>query len=311
MKLVNTKTVAPWKTNLLVFYTRAATSFFLLVIAALTYWGISAPNLSSERGQPIVNPSHLKVLEDLRELERIAGENNNTRAVTKGHAASVKYVTSELEKLSESLDFWTQDITVLAQVDEEAPKVTLFPPGGAPITFEPRVQVETLMGSGSARLKKKSLVFVKRCGFSTEKKSFVAVIDDAIYDDCSPCDRMVEAIREGAKAAVFLFKPGNQQGYPFSLPPRQRACRDHKYDQFSRLIGLVSLSDAAAFSFLEILASNAEVKISMEIITAYRDIQSKNVIAESKAGDKSKIIMFGAHLDSVRAGPGFVSNNVG
>jgi Zn-dependent M28 family amino/carboxypeptidase len=65
-------------------------------------------------------------------------------------------------------------------------------------------------------------------------------------------------------------------------------------------------------SILDALANGdvtATWKMTTDVIAAPRI--NKNVIAETDYGDDSKVIMIGAHLDSVMEGPGIQDNTSG
>ncbi|CDS02078.1 hypothetical protein, partial [Sporisorium scitamineum] len=59
------------------------------------------------------------------------------------------------------------------------------------------------------------------------------------------------------------------------------------------------------------LASGEKVTVDLKLDGVIEDRVTHNVIAETKGGSKSQVIMFGAHSDSVVAGPGINDNGSG
>ncbi|KAJ3301927.1 hypothetical protein HDV03_005548 [Kappamyces sp. JEL0829] len=275
-------------------------------VAALWDW----PHLPEWPSAPApkVAGSADRVLEDLKHLQQIALEHGSSRSVINGHKASVKYVVDEIGKLS-SWKVWTEDVPVKVQVDEEEPVLSLLAGKHVNRTFHPRLEVATASGSGSVRVFGAPLVIVDSCSFSyKDNRDWVAVIDGThgITPSCSACDRMVDAIREGAKGVIFINKPGNQAGYPQALPPSPGRCgRNPVYVDAMKGIGAVSLGDAAAFDFLSTLAAHPrKATVDLEVVSTFREYISKNVLADTIEGDDDSVILFGSHLDGVPAGPG-------
>ncbi|KAL4262893.1 Peptide hydrolase [Pleurotus pulmonarius] len=71
------------------------------------------------------------------------------------------------------------------------------------------------------------------------------------------------------------------------------------------------ISRAAGEDLVTKLASGQTIDATLDINIFNEDRYSSNVIATSKAGDKSNIVCIGSHLDSVRAGAGINDNGSG
>ncbi|KAG9221494.1 hypothetical protein CCMSSC00406_0009483 [Pleurotus cornucopiae] len=71
------------------------------------------------------------------------------------------------------------------------------------------------------------------------------------------------------------------------------------------------ISRAAGEDLVTRLASGQTIDATLDINIFNEDRYSSNVIATSKAGDKSNIVFIGSHLDSVRAGAGINDNGSG
>ena len=287
--------------------TFSVTKFFIFFAAS-----IAIITLNSFRNGPsrIVEAEPSNVISYLTAFQRIALENGGSRSVVNGHKASVSFVLDLLKQFNTTFEVQEQEIYVPVQVDEEPPFLSFQEKS----LYEPRLQIATVQGSGSSWVEKARIYMISECSqeeFIKRKGDWIALIY-AHASKCSPCDRLVNAIQQGASAAIFINTPGNQEGYPHPLPPRPGRCgRYAKYREEMKKIGIVSLSDDAAFDFLTRFAANPKMKVSLKINSAYRDYPTKNIIATSIAGNPKDIVMFGSHLDSVPAGPGINDDGSG
>jgi hypothetical protein len=278
---------------------------WLLLIPLLVLWCVGHLFSCGDVNPSLLHPNHNNVINYLKMLEEIADKHGGTRSVGEGHHKSVEFLIQQLEQWNSTFDIRTQDVPLDAQVDDLPPYLALFSAHHQNRTFEPRIELAVMRGSGSIELHHAPLYAIKSCKFETKKSNWVAVIDPSSEEGCTPCDRLMVAIDHGAEGAIFIAKPGNQEGYPHPLPPSPGRCgRNPTYVEKMKKIGVVSLSDSAAFEFLTAMIADPNATVSIKVVSAFRQYYSKNVIATSKAGDPNKIIVFGAHLDSVPAGPG-------
>lgn len=74
-------------------------------------------------------------------------------------------------------------------------------------------------------------------------------------------------------------------------------------------VGLVSLSVGEAW--LARIAANETLKATLLVDSVFEERSSWNIIAETLQGDSKNVIMLGAHLDSVQAGPGINDDGSG
>jgi Zn-dependent M28 family amino/carboxypeptidase len=61
----------------------------------------------------------------------------------------------------------------------------------------------------------------------------------------------------------------------------------------------------------EALAGRSGVPVTLVLDTRTEETASRNVIAQSNTGNTDRVVMAGAHLDSVYAGPGINDNGSG
>jgi hypothetical protein len=163
------------------------------------------------------------------------------------------------------------------------------------------MDVAVIAGSGSIDIVKSKAAMFNRCvpDDKTIKGNWVAIIGSDANHECSYCDRMVSAYELGAKAIIFYGRPGNTKGYPHGLPPSPSGCVKNKaYTSIMSEMGIVSVSDQAAFILLQLMNKESKLKITLSINSKYKTVMTRNVIAESKKGRSDSIVLFGSHLDS-------------
>jgi hypothetical protein len=168
--------------------------------------------------------------------------------------------------------------------------------------------VAVVQGSGSVDVRDAKAIMYNSCSTQIKrmKKSWVAVIGTSSNYNCNACDRMLSAYENGASAVIFYSKPGNQRGYPHSLPPSPGYCaRKMKYKEAMSKIGsfritrgIVSLSDSATYLLLQQMSEEAHLKVDLTVESKFELVMSRNVVAESVNGANDSIVMFGCHLDS-------------
>ncbi|KAL2919209.1 hypothetical protein HK105_200852 [Polyrhizophydium stewartii] len=243
------------------------------------------PSCKASPPGPLLSPSAAEVVASLAELERIADKHGGSRSVATGHNATVDHLLARLAPFNSSLRVWTEDVKLKAQVDHRPPQLSLFdfvtipssrrgkPPvkrRGPELAFAPHVDVAVIPGSGSAAVVEGLLNMVSTCdpdqdrpprkgkkGNGKDKNQdddvdWVAVVGPRRSPGCAPCDRLVLAAKLGYKAAIVYSNPGGLRGYPRSLPPSPIACaRNEAFSKHIAKMGVVSVSDAAAFRLLE------------------------------------------------------------
>ena len=287
---------------------------FLLAISATLIWMVPFQRLEPVPFSAIkTNVSN--VINTLSAFQSIAFKNGGSRSVVHGHKASANYIVKQLETFNNTFEIVQQEVFVPVQVDDAPPSLS-FTSLGEFTSYEPRLQIATVQGSGSCWLEEARVFMISDCNLRKMPKKqgdWIALIDASrSSSSCSHCDRMTTAIRLGATGVVFLSTPGNQQGYPHPLPPRHGVCgRYPKYVEVMNNVGIVGLSDDAAWDFLSKFAGNPKLKATLKVMSAYRDYPTRNIIATSVAGNASDIVMFGSHLDGVPAGPGINDDGSG
>lgn len=111
---------------------------------------------------------------------------------------------------------------------------------------------------------------------------------------CAFADMTILAKAAGAKAIIFY---NNTPGPKYNGATLQA-------QNVGKLIpsGLIPLEDGEAWSKRVVAGEKLSVTLIVDSITETRE--TWNIISETKAGDKNNVVMLGAHLDGVQAGPG-------
>ncbi|ORY39309.1 Zn-dependent exopeptidase [Rhizoclosmatium globosum] len=247
------------------------------------------------------------VVANLKTLEEI-GRHSRSVAGT-GFAQSVAFVKETLEN---NTDFavWTEALVVEEQVDDEKPSLVV-----GNTAFTPRIDFLTATYSGSGVVKNATLVPLAGCRSSDapQLENWVALVSSQpsrqeTTPDCdnSLCARVAFAIEAGAKAVLVSVNP-TAQGYPNPLAPSgrlPRTCNTPSNRAIYSKAPILSLSQSLSWSLH--LQSIDSPSVSLSATTSYKPITVHNVLAEPRAGfsKPESIVIFGCHLDSVRAGPG-------
>ncbi|KAI8842462.1 hypothetical protein BJ741DRAFT_593229 [Chytriomyces cf. hyalinus JEL632] len=251
------------------------------------------------------------VIKHLTNLEQIAASHGNgSRSITRGFNASFDYVEGFLKNFT--------DYTVSCRLLIFLTSSRRIRCGQNP----PNADFMTGTGSGSGAVNNLPLVYVGGCNSVVDKTSqsshFVALLTQTPPSitasrpnatnacDLSLCGRIAYAVANLGASAVLVSKQPSAEGYPQPLAPSGRLPKCNP-DQASIVasVPVFMLSQAASWEFMvRAIDNNVVHKVSLSAHTRYESIVVKNLLAETKAGDSSKIVIYGSHLDSVRAGPG-------
>lgn len=274
---------------------RSATAIAILATAAVSCASNPgpAPALGPELADRVTVDG---VYGHLVELQRIADANDGNRADgSPGYRASVDYVaqqlrdrgfevqTPEFERLSGSGG--GNPALIVAGREHRVEQVSLLltttPDGLRALSFRPRTP------AGCAR----------RDYEGVSVKGAISVVDDS---GCSVVDKQNIALAQGAVGLLVVSEasPANPVGAPPTL------FTPGYYSDLTIPVGVIDPSADAALR-----RTNAPVTLVLDnkpVMTT-----SRNVIAQTTSGDSRNVITVGAHLDSVRSGPGINDNGSG
>ncbi|KAH7068446.1 hypothetical protein FB567DRAFT_615176 [Paraphoma chrysanthemicola] len=264
--------------------------------------GASKSDLTPEKLSTAIEQNGLK--QNLRVLDEIGKRNNGNRAFgTRGYAQSSDYVLSQISTKNDK-DFrtWTQpfnhtyeetrDISVTGPDGENVEVLSLMYNNPTPIpdgaTGElVAVPVDDVRGSGCFEDQWTGLNVTGR----------LALVKRGT---CSISDKLKIAKNLGA-LGVILFHNTNSTPNSATLSAANIGLLSPT--------GLVSLSTGEAWRTR--LANNETLTVTLVVDSVSETRLSWNVFSETREGDPNNIIMLGAHLDSVQAGPGINDDGSG
>ncbi len=231
-----------------------------------------------------IKPAELN--KHLAALQRLADRNGGTRVSgSAGYAASVRYVRDTLSRLGYTAKVTPFPFTTYRELTERARQVA---PSQRAIRVE-AIDYSPSTPDGGLRAP------VVSAGNGCSRGDFVDVrgrIALASRGVCFIYEKAQNAASAGAVAlVVFTTEPG----------PMDATLGDPNASR----IPVAAIEDAVARS---LIASDAPV-LNLEIKTEKRRARSQNVVADS--GGSGRVLMVGAHLDSVLAGPGINDNGTG
>jgi Zn-dependent M28 family amino/carboxypeptidase len=247
------------------------------------------------------------------DLEAIAERNGGTRDTrTPGYQASVDYVVSELrsygyrpEIVQFNLPQWVENSTPVLTRTDVAPPVS-YTPGTAADDDSPNVDFITFELSPSGTLTNVPVVptndiVIPSPGGTTsgcEMTDFPAATTGAISliqrGTCPFVQKLSNAQTAGA-VGVILFNEGDtaaRQNALFRSGPADLA------------IPAVLSSFAVGNELYQAYQAGQNPTVSMTIDAQVNDRFFPQVLAETQGGSPNRVVVAGAHLDSVAAGPG-------
>ena len=129
--------------------------------------------------------------------------------------------------------------------------------------------------------------------------SKVALIKRGI---CGFITKVELAAAHGAIAAVIYNSPAfgtNYTGPDLGAPEPED------------IIPVVITPQEVGVAWKNRIVAGEQLTVTLDIAASHEDRVVNNVIAETKIGDPNNVIFLGAHLDSVRAGPGINDDGSG
>ena len=249
------------------------------------------------------------VLEHQEAFQEIADENGGTRASgTKGYDESADYVEGRLERAGyvvtrQEFEFHAFAVEGPSTLNQTAPTPTTYVEGtdyGPTPQSEPgEVTAAVVPVDINLTLPRANTSGCEIEDFATFPAGSIALLQRGT---CTFAQKGNTAAAAGA-AGIIFFNQGNDP----SDPARMGIPAVTLGDGYLGEIPAVSTTYALGAQWAQTpgLTMHMNVNVSRVLAT------TENVIAESKGGDASNVVMAGAHLDSVEAGPGINDNGSG
>ncbi|MEU4833136.1 M28 family metallopeptidase [Streptosporangium sp. NPDC023615] len=259
-------------------------------------------------GRSIGLASVRRHLERFQSIADAAG--GNRAAATPGYDASADYVASRLRAAGYRVTM--QEFKISFFQERTAPTLRRVAP--APATYEPGTRFRTMTYSGSGKVTAPVqgvdlTLPPSRTPSSTsgcEKSDFAGFVRGNIaLMQRGTCSFQVKAelAQAAGASAVIIFNEG-QTGEGVA---DRRPLINGSLNVSSVTIPAIG-ADFATGAALAARGTTASLSVDAE---SAPDRRTRNVIAESRHGDPGRVVMLGAHLDSVAAGPGINDNGSG
>jgi Zn-dependent M28 family amino/carboxypeptidase len=252
---------------------------------------------------------HLRAFQDIADLRQSAG----TRSTgTYGHERSVEYVIGQLHK-----DYWnvtTQPFDVTVFTELATPELAANP--AADPAWEANKDYATMEFSGTNVINDAPIAVIDFATPTTKASTSSAGCEDTDFPEGDTslagqvaviqrgtCDfglKALNAEKHGA-AGVLIFNEGT-----IGDPDRQGLING-TIGGYGVTIPVLE----GTYAVGDYLNRNKSATLHLAAFGQIDIAQTRNVIAESKAGDPTKVIISGAHLDSVPEGPGINDDGSG
>ncbi|MFT7521350.1 MAG: Zn-dependent M28 family amino/carboxypeptidase [Kiritimatiellia bacterium] len=247
-------------------------------------------------------------------LQQIADDNEGNRAAfSQGYRASVDYVRNQLEQhgyavreqeftveirsvTSASLRRVEPDEHTYAYADSEGTGFVAWRGSPTSRVTDNIVAVDVMVPPPSER--NTSTSGCEASDFAEFPTGSIALIQRG---SCTFEVKVNQAIKAGA-SAVIIFNEGQpgrtewiRASLPLSAPPS---------------VPVLGMSYLAAEELVQ-LSAEGPVRLAVAVEANVQHLRDVNLIAETERGDKDRVVLMGAHLDSVPEGPGINDNASG
>jgi Zn-dependent M28 family amino/carboxypeptidase len=246
-------------------------------------------------------------------LQKIANKNDGNReASSPGYTASADYVAGKLSAAGYQV---TRQPFVYNYFEELAP-ATLT--GDVPFIYTAtgdNANISTMDYSGSGSVT--GLVdFVtptvplpvgqpdSTTDDGCESADFAAFTGDIALIQRGTCEfqQKIRLAKEAGAVAVIIFNEGNSEA---------RSGVDFGQASFPQTVPVLEMSAQAGAQLVEYIRANGPVTMTVTTFTISEPRTSENVIADGTSGRTDRVVVSGAHLDSVAEGPGINDNGSG
>ena len=247
---------------------------------------------------------------DLDRLQQIAGANGGIRAAgTPGYDASAAFVARSLGDLGYRVRMDEFTVPSFSEVGTSL----LTVPGGPELTAGRDFRAMLFSAGGDVRARVEAIGFdrsadpgafgVRPSGLGCSPGDMPASVRGTlVLVQPGPCYRRVQALAAEAAGALAIVIAYPQWEPGFVLRPTLLS-------PDGITIPVIGATREAGLALAD--AADARAQIHLQVATLIVQHRVANVIADTPAGDPSKVVMLGAHLDSVIDGPGINDNGSG
>jgi Zn-dependent M28 family amino/carboxypeptidase len=251
-------------------------------------------------------------------FQEFANQSDGTReASTPGYTASADYVASQMAAAGYQV---TRQPFPYNFYEELAPPTLTGTSPGFPFTYTNGENISTMDYSGSGTATgvvqgvTDNIVPLpvgqpdSTSNAGCEDADFTGFTGDIALIQRGTCffsDKIANAVEAGAEA-VIIFNEGNSE---------ERSGIDFGQASFPQDVPVIEMSAEAGAELVEFIkaetAAGRQVTLTVTTSTVSEERKSENVIAETPTGRTDRVVVSGAHLDSVIEGPGINDNGSG
>ncbi|KAF4984065.1 hypothetical protein FZEAL_678 [Fusarium zealandicum] len=257
------------------------------------------PPVESQKLQKLITEKGL--MKNLENLNDIAYDNGGNRAFgLPGYAASVDYIYKQTSKLK-GFKTWKQDFPALftdtkaaeVSVDDETFRTVALT--YTPSTPEDGITNELVHGPEG----EEACSAANYEGLGAEGK--IVLVERGLCPDGTTFAGKVKGAAAAGAVAVVLYNsdPAKLTAGSLSAPNPEEYIP----------AGLIDQEPGQALKAR--LDAGETVEAFVQIVQLIEERITQNVFSETKGGDESNLVMLGAHLDSVQAGPGINDDGSG
>ena len=252
------------------------------------------------------------------EFQEFANLSDGTReASTLGYQLSADYVAGKMEAAGYEV---TRQLFEYNFFEELAAPVVTGTSPGFPFTYVDGENISTMDYSGTGTVSgvvqgvNDNIVPLpvgqpdSTSNAGCEDADFAGFTGDIALIQRGTCffsDKIANAVEAGA-TAVIIFNEGNSD---------ERSGVDFGQASFPQDVPVIEMSAEAGAALVEFIESEAaagrQVTLTVTTTTVSEVRESENVIAQTTTGRTDRVVVSGAHLDSVIEGPGINDNGSG
>ncbi|KAH7112585.1 hypothetical protein B0J11DRAFT_473024 [Dendryphion nanum] len=245
--------------------------------------------VSSEQLRKLIKSEALEKKANLFERFAYDSPDKNRVIGSKGHEATVNYITETIKKYPEYYTITQQPVPlsvgVSANLTINGKKNVAYAIGLAP------------GGTASGRLVAISNLGCKADDFPESLNGAIALISRGT---CVSGEKVLLAKSKGASAVIIYNNgEGTLSGYSLQRVPLNS----------SEYVPAAGISQGLGQGLVALYEAGLTTNVTLS--TSSRDIITYNLIAQTKGGDQNNVIHVGGHSDSVQAGPGINDNGSG
>lgn len=274
---------------------RVALFAVVLAVASLPAVATAGPEACDDRNNNTINKLlECVTVDGVREhqaaFQAIADANNGIRTSgTPGYDQSAEYVVGRMEAAGYDVTVQEFDFQTFISLSPSVLEQVAPPPAGPVVN-----NIMSYSGSGDVTAPVSTLAVITGCNasdFAGFPAGNIALISRGA---CTFALKATNAYNAGASGVVIYNNaPGTLNGTLGST--------------FTLDIPVTAVTQGIG----QQLAATSGLVMRLKTDTFRGIATTSNVIAESKSGDPNNVVMVGAHLDSVNAGPGIQDNGSG